>query len=218
MMETSKRLAALGSAAVGIAHDINNELTLILNYIDMTERSNPHREALLAAASRCTKMTSNLLSWSRGESVAVKPLNLQSFITEFAKKLCVPSATRFHFDLEGPPTPVFADADSLERILGNLVENAVSAMNREGEIWIIVSGFRITVLDSGPGIEPGDRDKIFEPFFSKRNKQARGRSGAGLGLAIVRELMSQQGGSVRLISEPGRGACFELRFVAAPVT
>jgi signal transduction histidine kinase len=93
--------------------------------------------------------------------------------------------------------------------LTNLISNACDAMGDRGTITITASPRTIDVEDSGPGIPLDMTRKIFEPFFSTK-----GAGGTGLGLSIVRELMRQQGGSVSVCSEPGRGARFTLRFRA----
>jgi signal transduction histidine kinase len=92
-------------------------------------------------------------------------------------------------------------------VLTNLVSNACDAMKNQGALRITASAGTIEVSDSGPGVAPADRKRIFEPFVSTK-----GSNGTGLGLAIVREIMQQHRGSVVVDSAPGEGAKFTLRF------
>jgi signal transduction histidine kinase len=207
----ANRLTALGTTAAGIAHDINNELTLILNHLALCDAETPQVVSMLAAMGRCSALTSSLLSYCRGEGVVSKALDLNSFVREFAKDSYLPSGVRLEVIAALEEHVAQADKHALRRVLDNLINNACHAMNEKGNIVITVANRAIRVQDSGPGIDESEREKIFEPFYSKK---ARGRTGVGLGLAIVRDLMSQQGGSVELVSTAGSGACFELRFRA----
>jgi len=199
------RLEEIGSAAAGIAHDINNQLILILNHL-----ATPDLEGARVAASRCTALTKSLLSYCRGESLALRSIDLGEFIHDFVDSLSLPNAVQLTVDLPTKPLPVKADPAALARVLTNLVSNGVDAMRGVGSLRIAVSDGRMEIRDSGPGITREHAKRIFEPFFSTKGKQ-----GTGLGLAIVREIMRQHGGSVSVESEPGRGAAFILRFRSA---
>jgi signal transduction histidine kinase len=213
--ESSKtaRLAALGSAAAGIAHDINNELTLILNYLALCERTTPHMDALRDATRRCAHLTTDMMNYCRGESVVLRDIDAQDFLIEFVEEIKLPPTASLTLDMPEPANRLQADPRALQRILRNLIENARDAILDQGWIRISVRGRSVTVTDSGNGIPAAQRASIFEPFFSTK-KRARDRKGNGLGLSIVRDLMTQQGGTVALISEPGQGASFQLRFKA----
>jgi signal transduction histidine kinase len=199
-------MAELGSAAAGIAHDINNQLTLILNYLET--RDIP---AARTAAGRCSALTSSLLSWCRGESIHIRSLDPAAFLLDFVDSLHVPDHVRLSFEAEPNRTRIKADPLALTRVLTNLVSNACDAMDHDGEIVIRSIGATIEVSDSGPGIPAAVARRIFDPFYTTKGAQ-----GTGLGLAIVREIMRQHGGHVGLLSEPGedtkRGATFVLRF------
>lgn len=194
----------LSSAAAGIAHDINNELTLILNYLAMR-----NTEAARSATSRCALLTSTLLALCREKTVATGrwPVDLAAFLKDYAATLHLPEGIRLELDVPARPQPVQANPESLTRILTNLIRNACDAMAGTGTLQIRLAGALLVIEDSGPGIHPEDRQRVFEPWYSTK-----GAKGTGLGLPIVRELMEQQGGSVALNTSPGKGACFELRF------
>jgi signal transduction histidine kinase len=201
------RLESVGAAAAGIAHDMNNHLTLILNHLEAADI-----EAARAAAGRCCALTASLLSWCRGEPLRVCSLEPVAWLTEFTRSLQLPGSVTLELELPGSALPAIgAEPGALARVLTNLVHNAVDAMDGSGVLRIRASKGLIQVEDSGSGIPPADRERVFEPFFSTK-----GKLGTGLGLAIVRDLMRQQGGAIALLSpplsQPGRGACFELRF------
>jgi len=196
------RLEMLGTAAAGIAHDINNQLTLILNYIEATDL-----EGARKAASRCTALTAGLLSYSRGESLALEALDVAKFLSEFVAQLTLPPGVHLTIDLKPSLPQIQADPTALHRVLTNLISNAADAMKNQGALRIAASLQTIEVSDTGPGIAPADQRKIFQPFVSTK-----GSNGTGLGLAIVREIMQQHRGSVTVDSAPGEGAKFTLRF------
>ena len=203
MAETSgNRLEMLGSAAAGIAHEINNQLTLILNYIETMDL-----EGASAAASRCTALTASMLSCSRGESLVLRPVGITTFLRDFAEQLCLPENVQLIVDLPESLPEIRADPVALRRALTCLVSNAFEAMNGAGSLRIAASPRTIEVGDTGPGIALTDHRQIFEPFFTTKVSP-----GAGLGLAIVREIMLRHGGAVSVKSGPGHGARFTLRF------
>lgn len=202
LSDGTTRLEAIGSAAAGIAHDINNHLTLILNYLELHDI-----DAARAAADRCCALTSGLLSYCRGETIAVSRLDPVPFLAEFIRSLRLPASVSLCTDLSPTSPAISADAGALTRVLTNLVSNACDAMGGSGVLRIRTSSASIQVEDSGPGIPEADRERVFQPFVTSK-----GTRGTGLGLAIARDLMRQQDGSLTLISEPGCGACFDLRF------
>jgi signal transduction histidine kinase len=195
-------LAQLGSAAAGIAHDINNQLTLILNYLEIS-----NIEGARTAAGRCSALTGSLLSFCRGESMQPRPIDVRAFLLDFVDSSYLPDTVSLTLELLEPVPQINADPLALTRILSNLISNACDAMHNAGAIAIRAYDRTIEVADSGPGIAPIHAKQIFDPFFTTK-----GTKGTGLGLAIVRELMRAQGGNVFLRTEPNRGAIFSLRF------
>lgn len=193
------RLELLGRSAAGIAHDLNNQFTLILNHLAL-ENVEPAREAVL----RCVLLTSGLLAYCRGEYAPLRPTRLAAAVFNYAKHAGIPAGVKLVLDIGIDAATVPGDETSIERALDNLVRNASKAMNGAGSISIAVRGATIEVQDSGPGIAPENLHRIFEPFFST--------GGHGLGLAIVRDIMRQHGGSVTVSSQPGHGAKFTLHF------
>lgn len=200
----SSRLEMIGSAAAGIAHDINNQLHLIVNHLALPDLEGAHR-----AAERCSALTANLLAYCKGDPIEICSTSPASFLRHFVTQLRLPEGIDLELQVPALLPPIAADPLALSRALTNLISNACEAMDGHGTLRITASPRAIEVADSGEGI-PAERVKqIFEPFFTTK-----GRLGTGLGLSIVRELMRQQGGCVTVNSEPGRGAQFTLRFRA----
>jgi signal transduction histidine kinase len=200
---------SIGSTAAGIAHDINNQLTIIVNHLSSLNRT-PPIVASIAAVDRCAALTASLLSFARGETVPLRSLDPGSFLVTYLEKLNLPEAVWLVSDVPASLPRIAADPLALERALTNLISNACSAMRNAGTLRISASAQQIDIEDSGSGIPSGDTDRVFDPFFTTK-----GAHGTGLGLSIVREIMHRHGGSVTVRSEQGRGARFTLRFRAA---
>ncbi|HWE49493.1 MAG TPA: ATP-binding protein [Bryobacteraceae bacterium] len=199
----------IGSAAAGMAHDINNQLTIIVNHLSTQDRT-PSIVAALEAVNRCADLAASLLSRAHGETVQLRPHDLSAFLSGFIAKLHLPEGVRLITGLPASLPPIAADPLALGRALTNLISNACAAMNNNGTLRIATSPCQIDIEDSGPGIPAADRARIFDPFFTTK-----GERGTGLGLSIVRDIMHGHGGSVTVESEPGRGTRFTLRFRAA---
>lgn len=192
----------IGSAAAGLAHDLNNQLTLIVNHLDAEDL-----EGARAATRQCAGLVASVLSWGRGfpsEARAIKP---GPFLREFCKGLRLPPGVFLSPAIMPYLPPIWADPVGLTRALHNLIANSCQAMRNVGIIRIKATDLAIEVRDSGPGIPPDLARRVFEPFFTTR-----GDAGTGLGLAIVRETMRQCGGSVELDPACKAGARFTLRF------
>lgn len=200
-MKTS-RFEIIGSAAAGIAHDINNQLTIIVNHLDSSDV-----DSAKAAVDRCSALTRSLLSYCRGEPLALIPMDPAPFLRRFTAQLRLPRNIELKVDIPAALPGIDANAFAVKRALTNLIANACAAMHDRGTLRIAATPGAIEVGDTGPGISPEHRKEIFAPFFTTK-----GADGTGLGLSIVRELMRQQGGSVTVHSEPGHGAQFTLHF------
>jgi signal transduction histidine kinase len=200
----SSRLEKLGSAAAGIAHDINNQLHLIVNHLAICDIDGAQR-----AAQRCSALTESMLAFCKGDPVAATAIDPGDFLLDFVDQLDLPESIDLRLNLAPQLPAIRADALSLNRALTNLISNACDALTGQGAIRITTSPQAIMVSDSGPGIPEHVMPRIFEPFFTTK-----GDHGTGLGLSIVRDLMHRQGGSVSVHSAPGQGAHFILHFRA----
>jgi two-component system nitrogen regulation sensor histidine kinase NtrY len=125
---------------------------------------------------------------------------------------------RFHATFGADVPRALADRNQMKRVFTNLVENAVEAIQKRGEVWIGTSyaphpaRIRIEVADDGPGIHPDDRGKLFLPYFSKK------KTGTGLGLAIVQRIISDHNGHIRVADRQPRGTTFVVELPPAPDT
>lgn len=201
------RMEVLGAATAGIVHDLNNELTLVLNHLALGGTEPGHLEDARAAAARCAALTGSLLSFCRGEKPVPGKVDAANFLREFARGKRLPAAVDLHVEAPDGLPAIVGHTGSLRRILDNLILNACQAMNNSGTIVLLATECRIWVHDSGPGIPEEHLSAVFRPFFTTKKG-----SGTGLGLAVVRELMQQQGGNVSVTSKVGLGTIFELRF------
>jgi signal transduction histidine kinase len=197
---------SIGSAAAGIAHDINNQLTIIVNHLSSLNRT-PPIIAVLVAVDRCAALAASLLCSARGEAIELRSVDAGAFLLEYLEKLKLPDGIWLVSDVPATLPRIAADPPAIERALTNLISNACAAMKNAGTLRISASSRQIDIEDSGPGIPSGDTGRVFDPFFTTKGSQ-----GTGLGLSIVREIMHHHGGSVAVWSEPARGTRFTLRF------
>jgi len=204
------RQIAIGAAVAHVAHEFKNALTSIGGFARFIER-NPEdasrvREdaAIIARGSdRLEQMVRETLEYSRPNSMkpVVQPLN--ATVREALEGLRgrVPDGVVIESDLAASVPEVAFDAAHIERVVANLVGNAIEAVGAGGVIRVgtqaIEGGAELRVEDNGPGIPPEIRDRLFEPFFTTKSE------GSGLGLAICRQIIAGHGGTIRC--EPGRG-------------
>lgn len=200
----SDRLEMIGSAAAGIAHDINNQLHLIVNHLALRDIGGAQ-----LAAEHCSALTRSLLDFCKGDAIELSSTNPAAFLRNFVTQLRLPEGIDLLLSVPALLPAITADPLALTRALTNLISNACDAMDGRGTLRITASPRTIEVSDSGPGIPITACKRIFDPFFTTK-----GAHGTGLGLSIVRELMRGQGGSVMVNTEPGRGARFTLKFRA----
>jgi PAS domain S-box-containing protein len=231
-LQHAERLKELGQFIAGIAHELNNPLTSICGYTDLllgqineTGLVN-HLKMVASEAARAAQIVKELLIFARPQAVERSVVSVSQAIQRvLALKAQELSAHAIHSESrisEGTP-PVLCDESQLQQILLNLVTNAQHAMwekDRGGRLIIASQSagtvdnrhmVEIQVIDSGPGIPPEDRRRIFTPFFTKK----KGGHGTGLGLAIVERLVQENGGAIEVDEAPGGGARFRIRLLAA---
>ncbi|MHB8439218.1 MAG: ATP-binding protein [Acidimicrobiales bacterium] len=211
-----ERLAAVGQLASMIGHELRNPLTAVTNahflirnrvgdaLDDKVERHlrMAERETLRAVA-----LAEDLMSFVRPRQLRPEELDAAVVVGEMLEALPPPEQVVVVAELA--PSPFVTDRTCLYEMVANLVENAYQAMPDGGtiEVGLGVDGdgaLRVTVRDHGTGIEPDVADRIFDPFVTSKEH------GTGLGLAIVRRLADEMGGSVSLVNAPGAGAEAEL--------
>ena len=217
----AQKMEAIGQLTSGIAHDFNNLLTAVVGNLDLIRsRSTEPRilrwsENALRAAQRGSKLTSQLLAFSRTQKLAAVPVNVNALIAGMRELLAqalganVTIDTRLAVDL----TSAMADVNQLELAILNLCINARDAMPGGGHIVIKTDmpaqnqGFvLISVEDSGTGMTPEVAARAFDPFFTTKPTGM----GTGLGLSQVYGIVRQCGGDVLVETEVGKGTTVQL--------
>lgn len=229
-----QRIEAVSRLAVGVAHDFNNMLTVILSCSDRLQKT-PNLDAATRknlfssideTARQASKVTGSLLALSRGVPTERHPVSLATLIEESRGLLrsFLPAKVELRLDLASASLlTVSADRAHLQQVLINLAINAGDAMPDGGVLSIALSpagaedcgdvgggaaAAIITVRDTGAGMPPEVQAKIFDPFFTTKPRGC----GTGLGLAIVDSIVKAHGGRIRVNSQAGRGTTFEIVF------
>jgi two-component system sensor histidine kinase HydH len=218
--ETARRLhlASLGELAATVAHEIRNPLGAIRGYAQLAEEAaggDAARRAATTIREECARIdrtVDEVLGYARQSLPRRETFDLRAAADEALERRAIAAAdrdVRLVRDYGDARVEVSADRDQVIRLLGNLVDNALAASPSGGQVTVRLSGGRreaaIGVEDEGPGVPAGDRDRVFEPFFTRR------AGGTGLGLALVRRIAEAHGGTVALRDGTRGGALFEVR-------
>ena len=219
----SERIGTVGRLAASIVHDLRNPLAAIYGGAEvlMDARLSEAQIQRLArnmyqASSRIQQMLQDLLDLGRERSGEMRPANLRELVEEVSGALALGEsrAVKIVADIPEDLEPCM-DRHRIERVLGNLISNAAEAMAGAGTITVSAlreeQWVRVSVRDTGPGIAPEIRDRLFQPFVTGRKG-----SGLGLGLALSRQAVIEHGGDMWAESVPGQGACFIFRLPLEP--
>lgn len=229
-LQIRERLSSIGLLTAGVAHEINNPLEGIGNYLSLLERGaatddarKHHLEMVRHGFARIRDIVRDLLRFAR-PAVGQGEADLAQ-VVDRALKLVAYSETFRQVTVErvglSAPLLVVGDPGRLEQVVFNLLLNAATAMQSMGSIAIRARRVRnaqsqaeeveLAVEDSGPGIAPADLDRIFDPFFTST-------SGTGLGLAVSYGIVRAHGGTITAENRASGGACFAIRlpWPAAP--
>lgn len=213
----NKHLAEMNLAAAGLAHETRNPLNLIRGMAQMITRDDSATETvrsrcadMIAEVDRVTGQLNEFINYSKPPDVQQGPVRLAELIDDVARPL---SAELEDFGVtlkvDVGAVTVVADAKMLRQVIFNLLLNAVQAMKEGGSIRVFAdtsgAGVRISVADDGPGVAPDHREKIFEPYFTTREKE-----GTGLGLAIVRQIVLAHGWEIEFQPNDPKGAIFRV--------
>jgi signal transduction histidine kinase len=227
MLQAAK-LSALGELVAGVAHELNNPLTVLIGTTDMIEAdASPalrrHVNLMREAINSAQYVVRGLLTFGRQMPLQKTPVNL----ADLTEKVLALTFRELHVaevkvrkDIAPELPPVWADANQLQQVLVNLINNAKQAMadvqgGRRLRICVQRADparVRIQVEDTGPGIPADVIAKVFDPFVTTKS------DGTGLGLSISYGIIREHGGTLTVDSTPGRGATFtiELPIEAAP--
>jgi PAS domain S-box-containing protein len=233
--QQAQRMESLGRLAGGVAHDLNNLLTPIIAYGEILvqrksseDKAQHYLEEIINAGKRARDLVSQLLAFSRKQTLTVKPIDLNEVITGFQQLLrrTIREDIDITLELAARLPAIRADHGQLEQVLMNLAVNSQDAMPDGGCLTIatrLAAGateqseaegeselVELIVSDTGVGMDAETRAQVFDPFFTSKEQG----HGTGLGLATVYGIVSQHGGEIRVDSQPGGGAVFHISFPA----
>jgi signal transduction histidine kinase len=219
----SKKLAAIGTLAAGVAHELNNPLNNIYLSVQVLKRemeahSSPFVkeivEDITSQTTRVKHIVGDLLEFARGKAPEFRTIDLKGLVAKAYKAVSNSmnvEGVRFALESDQEEVVVEADPAQMEQVFINLFHNAVEAMSGTGELKAQVESHgefvTIRISDTGKGISPVALEKIFEPFFTTKDK------GTGLGLAIIFNIIVKHNGDIRAESEVGKGTRF---FITLP--
>jgi len=230
----AQRLESVGRLAGGVAHDFNNMLNVILGYgeiiLNQLRPGDPLREdvkEIVEAGHRSAALTRQLLAFSRKQTLKPEVLDLNKVIQELENMLhrLIGEDIELELVLSEDIARVMADPGQIEQVIMNLAVNARDAMPKGGKLLLETANVELdeayarthagvtpgkyvmlAVTDTGAGMDEETLTKIFEPFFSTKEKG----KGTGLGLSTVYGIIKQSGGNIWAYSEPGRGTTFKI--------
>ncbi|MGD9366761.1 MAG: response regulator [Desulfobacteraceae bacterium] len=235
-LRNAQKMEAIGTLAGGIAHDFNNILSAIIGYTDLTAlilpADDPARASLnevMNAAQRAKELVYRILTFSRTHEQEQRPVRMDRIIQEALKLLrpSLPATIEIMQQIDCQGT-ILADSTQMHQVIVNLCTNAYHAMQEEGGLLKVSLGevkfssdnlaehlkldagdyIKLTISDSGHGMNEQTLQRIFDPYFTTKEKD----KGTGLGLAVVYGIVSAHKGAIQVSSAPGKGSTFEVFF------
>lgn len=213
-LQRSERLAAIGQVAGGVAHELRNPLNVVKTSIYyLLNAKNPTAEKKAEHLKRIEKHVAladgvimALSNFAKLPAPNRTPVAIEQCIREVLDTTPLPDGIGLAIDCPPSLPPVLADLDQLRIVFANLIRNAREAMPEGGRLSIAAGtsggGIEIAVADTGIGMTAEQLNRIMEPLYSTKAR------GLGLGLSIARAIVEKNGGSLRAVSEPGRGSTF----------
>jgi len=216
----SERLAAVGQLAAGVAHEINNPIAVIRGYLKtMIPEAHDDAQAkeltiLDEEAAACQRIVEDLLTYCGDPALARELVDARELLRTAAERFSSTDVgSAVHVLCEAEEGEIEADPYRLRQVIDNLLSNAAhlsvpgTAVELTGS-RIEDGGYRMEVADRGPGIPPGERERVFEPFHTGRH------GGTGLGLSLSRVIVRAHGGTIEALERPGGGTVMRVNFPA----
>ena len=241
-LRQAQKMEAIGTLAGGIAHDFNNILFTIVGFTDLSLHDTSDGETrwnltqVLNACDRAKNLVNQILAFSRQEAPERRPVDIVPVAKDAMKFLrsTIPSTVELKQRITGDSLTVLSDPTTIHQVLINLGTNAAHAMRTTGGVMEVCLEsveiprdmgsnvpadlkpgpyIRMTVRDTGVGIDPAIMNRIFDPFFTTKPQG----EGTGLGLSVVYGIVKSHGGSIAIESEVGRGSTFHVYLPRTPV-
>jgi signal transduction histidine kinase len=228
-LNQARKLESLGRVTAAVAHDLNNQTTVVLGYSELLLNHAPansdmrsHLEEIRRAAWRSAGLTRQLLAFSRKQPVDLEVLDLNMLISgmEQMLQLMVGEKIKLRVQLDAEPALMAGNVGQIEQVIVNLVLNARDAMPRGGRLGLSTANVdlegsagseahvMLAVSDTGVGMDRETQSNLFVPFFTTKGPGL----GTGLGLTVVKQTVEECGGRIDVASCPGEGSTFSLCF------
>jgi signal transduction histidine kinase len=240
-LRQAEKMEAVGRRVGGIAHDFNNVLAGVLAYGEMLFEETPadsklnrYAQNVLTAATRGRELVEQILTYSRTQRGARVPVDLTEVVAETLELIRGSLPASIHLEASAPKAPLvlIGDATQLHQVAMNLCSNAIQAMSTGGTLRVTLEVaelpaqalshgtlepgryVRLTVADSGSGMDENILAHIFEPFFTTKEVG----KGTGLGLSLVYAIITDSGGAIDVQSAPQQGSTFTVYLPQSQVT
>jgi PAS domain S-box-containing protein len=232
----AQKMEAIGTLVGGIAHDFNNMLQIIIGYSDLilmdTKKNDPvysDIQSIIRTSKEGAELVRRLLLFGQESSISKEPLDLNHLIKQLTliTSHTLPKAAQVELDPASEPVLIHGDRNQIEQTVMNLVINASEAMPEGGRIKIQTRNValdddhcrsfhgvkpgkyaELLIADTGRGMDTSKLEKIFEPFFSTKERGS--TRGTGLGLSVVQGIVESHGGHIKVESQPGKGTEFRI--------
>ena len=215
----AEKISSTAELAAGVAHEINNPLGIVQNYLELLKLKELDGDARSKVAkiqnevTRIAKIIGSLLSFSRFGEISFQSVEAGELLREvllLTEHLRTEKSIRLTEHLAGEPAPVLGDENKLKQLFLNLLVNAIEAVDEGGLIEASLEtgqdAVTVTIRDNGCGIPAGIRDRIFDPFFSTKKS----KKNAGLGLSISQHIVELHKGVISCSSREGEGTSFRV--------
>lgn len=234
----AQKMEAIGTLAGGIAHDFNNVLSAIMGYTDLVledcqpgSQTQSNLNEVIKAGTRARELIQQILTFSRQTEQELKPAKITPIVKESLKFLraSTPATIEIRQDIQAKEDIVLCDPTKIHQVLMNLCTNAIYALMNEkgGTLEVTMQNLflqsednvkdldlapgnylRLTVSDTGDGMDSTTLKRIFDPYYTTKEKG----KGTGLGLSIALGIVKSHNGTITVYSEPGKGTTFNIYF------